>query len=188
MNCNFTILNSNTAEEKERIVEEKMMQLNYERKVAVLLHQSDKVISKLRNRSQRDTKEEDEAENEDKNEEYRDAKRIKIDQTSNSSSGTGGSKSSGTEISALESMITAATMEGEAIFESILGTSDSLIPPVTDPGSTSRINGKSQEISVKHDVAQFLRKRKAESKQKLTEALTSEYNPLDFMDWTARSL
>ena len=85
-------------------------------------------------------------------------------------------------------MITAATVEGEAIFESILGTADSLIPPVTDPAFIPRIGGKSQEISVKHDVAQFLRKRKAESKQKLAEALTSEYNPLDFMDWTARSL
>jgi hypothetical protein len=46
-------------------------------------------------------------------------------------------------------MITAATTEGEAIFESVLGTSDSLIPPVTDPASISRIGGKSQEISVR---------------------------------------
>jgi hypothetical protein len=171
-------------------MEEELMQLNYERKVAVLLHKSDKVINKLRNRAQRDSKEDDDADNLDANEDRGDVKRMKFDQTSSSSSSSSavGSESSGTVISAVESMITAATVEGEAIFESILGSSDSLIPPVTDLGSVSGTSAKVPETSVKHDVAQFLRKKKAENKQKLSEALTSDYNPLDFMDWTARSL
>lgn len=170
-------------------MEEELMQLNYERKVAVLLHKSDKVINKLRNRAQRDIKEDDDADNLDENEDRGDVKRMKLDQTSSSSSSSAvGIESSGTMISAVESMITAATEEGEAIFESILGSSDSLIPHVTDPGSISGISAKVQESSAKHDVAQFLRKKKAENKQKLSEALTSDYNPLDFMDWTARSL
>lgn len=178
----------NSAEEKERTVEEEMMQLNYERKVAVLLHQSDKVIAKLRIRALRDTNEED-VDNNDGHEEGGDVKRIRLHQTNSSSSSSSGCKSPGTAISVLESMITAATAEGEAIFESILGTSaDSLIPHSIDPGSFSDTIGKSQKNSAKDDVAQFLRKRKAENKKKITEALTSDYNPLDFMDWTARSL
>jgi hypothetical protein len=60
-------LTLNIAEQKERIAEDEMMRLNYERKVTVLLHQWDKVISKLRNRVERDAKEEDKEENQGKN-------------------------------------------------------------------------------------------------------------------------
>jgi hypothetical protein len=71
-------LTLNISEQKERIAEDEMMRLNYERKVTVLLHQWDKLISKLRNRVQRDAKEEDKEENQGKNEEGGDVKRIKI--------------------------------------------------------------------------------------------------------------
>lgn len=171
------------------------MQLNYERKVAVLLHQSDKVISKVRNRAHKDAKEDANTGNLNAKEDGGDSKRIRLDQASSSSS----SQSSSAAISEIDSMISAVTQEGEAIFQSILGVSPYLSSSPTLPdtvhsadsedlSSRSRTSGTIQEVSVKDDVAQFLRKKKTENKKKLAEALSSDYNPLDFMDWTARSL
>ena len=38
------------------------------------------------------------------------------------------------------------------------------------------------------DIEKLLRKKKADKKQQKDEASFCDYNPIDFMDWTARSL
>ena len=39
-----------------------------------------------------------------------------------------------------------------------------------------------------YDIEKLLRKKKADKKQQKDEASFCDYNPIDFMDWTARSL
>ena len=192
-----------------------MMQLNYERKLAVLLHQSDKVIDRVKKRALNvgfkngtNGKGRDVEGEVGVGEKRKLANRL-LDNNSSSSSKGNGSDSSGTggdnnigqtdAVSSLttlemEDMIAAATKEGEAIFRNILG------PTPTDPNDLTEghddeiftkknVNEKKAQISTTvDDVAKILRKKKAESKKLLNDSLSSDYSQLDFMDWTARSL
>ena len=166
-----------------------MMQLNYERKLAVLLHQSDKVIDRVKKRALnvgfknvtngegRDVEGEVEV-----GEKRKLANSLLDSNNNNSSSSKGsGSKGSGTggdnntgqtdAVSSLttvemEDMIAAATKEGEAIFRNILG------PTPTDPNDLTeghddeiltkkKLNEKKVQISTTvDDFAKILRKKK----------------------------
>ena len=183
-----------------------MMQLNYERRVAVLLHKSDRVISaQLKRKALRIEEEVEEGESGrglDKELKSINSSNIDCSSSSSSSSSSGGNVITTAE---MMNMMAAVSKEGEAIFSSLLG------PPLTaDPIPSSSHNPsaptdtdnpfrgnapRSEEPGVRThvtdahlDVAQIFKKKKAESKKLLAQALASEYNPLDFMDWTARSL
>jgi hypothetical protein len=185
-----------------------MMQLNYERKLAVLLHQSDKVIDRVKKRTFNvgiKSGSMDEGEVGGKRKLANNLS--ESDNNNNSSSSKGSKSSSGGDNNAdhnetvsslttpeIANMIAAATKEGEAIFRNILG------PTPTD--SNDLTHGDDSEILLKKkekqnifqtsnsvdDVAKILRKKKAESKKLFNDALSSDYSQLDFMDWTARSL
>ena len=190
------------------------MQLNYERKLAVLLHQSDRVIDKAKKRAfnvgykNGTCGEEGDVEGEVGVGEKRklDNYRAESDNNNNSSSSSKG-RGSGSDdntghtdtISSLTTpemadMIAAATKEGEAIFRNILGPTpkvpkDSEEGDETDNLSKKKENQNIVQISTSvDDVAKILRKKKAESKKLFNDALSSDYSQLDFMDWTARYL
>lgn len=146
-----------------------MMQLNYERKLAVLLHQSDKVIDRVKKRALNvGFKNGTNGKGRDVEGEVGVGEKRKLvnslldnnNSSNNSSSSKGsGSDSSGTggdnnigqtdAVSSLttlemEDMIAAATKEGEAIFRNILG------PTPTDPNDLTE--GHDDEIFTKKKV------------------------------------
>lgn len=186
---------TNTEEEKDREIEEEMMQLNYERRVAVLLHQSDRVISaQLKRKAPR-------IEEDKENRRGLDKKLKSLDSNYNNNSSSSSSSGGGGGITTAEmmSMMEAASKEGEAIFDSLLGptpTPDSVTSstqkivaaPEGDAVGTGGTSVRNRVTDAHLDVAQIFKKKKADSKKLLAQALASEYNPLDFMDWTARSL
>jgi hypothetical protein len=201
----------NAEEEKEREIEEEMMQLNYERRVAVLLHQSDKVISaQLKRKAQLTADEEEDEDGESGRGVDKKLKSVNSSDVSSSSSSSSGSSSGGNVITTAEmmNMMAAASKEGEAIFSSLLGptpsdsvssSSQSTSAPLDKDGPSGGEGGggvagaggtgvRSRATDAHLDVAQIFKKKKADSKKLLAQALASEYNPLDFMDWTARSL
>ena len=180
-----------------------MMQLNYVRRVAVLLHQSDRVISaQLKRKVSRVEEDEESSRGLDK--------KLKSSNSShnNNSSSSSSSSSGGDGITTAEmmSMMEAASKEGEAIFDSLLGPTPTPTDSVTsstqnivapsgvhgpfggDAVGSGGISARSRATDAHLDVAQIFKKKKADSKKLLAQALASEYNPLDFMDWTARSL
>lgn len=167
------------------------MQLNYERRVAVLLHQSDRVISaQLKRKVPRIEEDEESRRGLDKK-----LKSLNSSNNNSSSSSSGG----GITTAEMMSMMEAASKEGEAIFDSLLGptpTPDSVTSstrnivalPGGDAVGTGGTSARSRVTDAHLDVAQIFKKKKADSKKLLAQALASDYNPLDFMDWTARSL
>ena len=193
-----------TDEESEKIFDEKIMQLNYERKMAVLMHQSDRILAlrrKVKN-IDRDVEEEDDLGKEGKEKRVGNAGDNKM----YTDSGTASSSSNSKVQSEVEKMILETNNEADAIFDSILGVYHTLEEEEESEkegtgggngeGESSAISASSSSSkkilsvpnNVKYDVEQFLRKKKAETKRKLSEALSSDYNPIDFMDWTARSI
>ena len=195
---------TNAEEEKDKDIEEEMMQLNYERRVAVLLHQSDRVISaQLKRKVSRVEEDEESSRGLDKK-----LKSSNSSHNNNSSSSSSSSSSGGDGITTAEmmSMMEAASKEGEAIFDSLLGPTPTPADSVTsstqnivapsgvhgpsggDAVGTGGTSAQSRATDAHLDVAQIFKKKKADSKKLLAQALASEYNPLDFMDWTARSL
>ena len=194
---------TNAEEEKDKDIEEEMMQLNYERRVAVLLHQSDRVISaQLKRKVSRI--EEDEESRRGLDKKLKSSSGTYNNSSSSSSSGGGGGN--GITTAEMMSMMEAASKEGEAIFDSLLGPTPTPADSVTsstqnivapsgvhgpsggDAVRTGGTSAQSRATDAHLDVAQIFKKKKADSKKLLAQALASEYNPLDFMDWTARSL
>ena len=178
------------------------MQLNYERKMAVLMHQSDRILAlrrKVKN-IDRDVEEEDDLGKDGKEKRVGNAGDNKM----YTDSGTASSSSNSKVRSEVEKMILETNNEADAIFDSILGVDHTLEGEEEsekekegdNEGESSAISASSNSSkkilsvpnNVKYDVEQFLRKKKAETKRKLSEALSSDYNPIDFMDWTARSI
>jgi hypothetical protein len=186
-----------TAEEQEKLLDEEMMQLNYERKMAILLHRSDNVLSKSR---------------------------IKYGEKGSviDNDGNGGNllvdeafNEIGSTKTDINDMILIAEKEAREIFNFVLDqqvndersarkgikkdisevaetdTNDSVesINNGLNNGENSKFNVKNKgAINVSVEVEQLLRKKKEDKKRKQMEALSCDYNPLDFMDWTARSL
>lgn len=167
-----------------------MMQLNYERKMAILLHRSDSVLGKSKIKKN--------GEDNNGNDDF--MMNDKLTEARNESE--------------INDMILLAEKEAREIFNSVLDqqindeinekkekkdisatiteidsniTADNFISSHnSDKISKSPVKNKSLNVSV--EVEQLLRKKKEDKKRKQLEALASEYNPLDFMDWTARSL
>ena len=182
------------------------MQLNYERRVAVLLHQSDRVLSaQLKRKASRI----EEVEDEDGEDSRCLDKKLKSLNSSHKGSSSSSSSSGDNAITTEEmmNMMEAASKEGEAIFNSLLGPIITLTPdtaasssqdisapldiagPSGGDATGSGGSGARTHVTGAHlDVAQIFKKKKADSKKLLAQSLASEYNPLDFMDWTARSL
>lgn len=180
----------------------------------MLLHQSDRVISAQLKRKAQRTEEEEEDEESGRGVEKKLKSLNSSDAGSSSSSSSSGSSSSsssgGNVITTAEmiNMMAAASKEGEAIFSSLLGptpsdsvssSSQSTSAPLDKDGPSGGERGggvagaggtgvRSLATDAHLDVAQIFKKKKADSKKLLAQALASEYNPLDFMDWTARSL
>ena len=150
-----------------------MMQLNYERKLAVLLHQSDKVIDRVKKRALNvGFKNGTNGEGRDVEGEVEVGEKRKLanrlldnnNNNSNSSNNSSSSKGSGGNSSGtggdnntchtdavsslttleVEDMIAAATKEGEAIFRNVLG------PSPTDPNDLTE--GHDDEIFAKKKV------------------------------------
>ena len=179
----------------------------------MLLHQSDRVISAQLKRKTSRIAEEVEEDEDGESERGVDKKLRSLNSSdvnsSSSSSGSSSSSSSGGNVvttAEMMNMMAAASKEGEAIFSSLLGptpsdsvssSSQSTSAPLDKDGPPGGGGGdagaggtgvRSRVTDAHLDVAQIFKKKKADSKKLLAEALASEYNPLDFMDWTARSL
>ena len=174
----------------------------------MLLHQSDRVMSAQLKRKALRTAEEGEDEDGESGRGV-DKKLKSLNSSDVGSSSSGSSSSTGGNVittAEMMHMMAAASKEGEAIFSSLLGPtpSDSVssssqstsTPSDKDdpPGGGGGVAGaggtgvRSRVTDAHLDVAQIFKKKKADSKKLYAQALANEYNPLDFMDWTARSL
>ena len=209
-----------------------MMQLNYERKMAVLMHKSDKILGLKRKAmgEENDDENDDEIDNEnivefedvydsgdrDDNLETKNSNtkgNDNNDKNNNNNNNNNNNKNKKTfqlldngkksntnknsQISKhqnqvdIDLMISESSREADAIFNSILNTENKYINEIKieETNSVDKNNEKLKSVgSGNFDVEKFLRKKKVDKKKELEEASFCEYNPLDFMDWTSRSL
>ena len=197
-----------------------MMQLNYERKMAVLMHKSDKILGLKRKAmgEENDDENDDEIGNEnivEFEDVYDSGDRDDNLETKNSNTkgndnndknkrnfqlldnGKKSNTNKNSQISEhqnqvdIDLMISESSREADAIFNSILNTENKYINEIKieETNSVDKNNEKLKSVgSGNFDVEKFLRKKKVDKKKELEEASFCEYNPLDFMDWTSRSL
>ena len=197
-----------------------MMQLNYERKMAVLMHKSDKILGLKRKAmgEENDDENDDEIGNEnivEFEDVYDSGDRDDNLHTKNSNTkgndnneknkrtfqlldnGKKSNTNKNSQISKhqnqvdIDLMISESSREADAIFNSILNTENKYINEIKieETNSVDKNNEKLKSVgSGNFDVEKFLRKKKVDKKKELEEASFCEYNPLDFMDWTSRSL
>ena len=197
-----------------------MMQLNYERKMAVLMHKSDKILGLKRKAmgEENDDENDDEIDNEnivefvDVNDSgdrddnlHTKNSNTKGNDNNNKNKKTfqlldNGKKSNTNKNSQISKhqnqvdidlMISESSREADAIFNSILNTENKYENEIKieEKNSVDKNNEKLKSVgSGNFDVEKFLRKKKVDKKKELEEASFCEYNPLDFMDWTSRSL
>ena len=196
------------------------MQLNYERKMAVLMHKSDKILGLKRKAmgEENDDENDDEIGNEnivEFEDVYDSGDRDDNLHTKNSNTkgndnneknkrnfqlldnGKKSNTNKNSQISKhqnqvdIDLMISESSREADAIFNSILNTENKYINEIKieETNSVDKNNEKLKSVgSGNFDVEKFLRKKKVDKKKELEEASFCEYNPLDFMDWTSRSL
>ena len=197
-----------------------MMQLNYERKMAVLMHKSDKILGLKRKAmgEENDDENDDEIDNEnivEFEDVYDSGDRDDNLETKNSNTkgndnndknkrnfqlldnGKKSNTNKNSQISKhqnqvdIDLMISESSREADAIFNSILNTENKYENEIKieETNSVDKNNEKLKSVgSGNFDVEKFLRKKKVDKKKELEEASFCEYNPLDFMDWTSRSL
>ena len=194
-----------------------MMQLNYERKMAVLMHKSDKILDLKRKamRQENDNEIDDKIddvkniEDEDaidcvnrdnmdtQNDDSRKNKNQSINKLQLLKNGKKSKISDNSQLNKnqnhidIDLMISESNREADAIFKSILDSENKYENEIKIE-ETKNINENNQKLkpatSSNFSVEQFLRKKKVDKKKELDEASFCEYNPLDFMDWTSRSL
>ena len=194
-----------------------MMQLNYERKMAVLMHKSDKILDLKRKamRQENDNEIDDKIddvkniEDEDaidcvnrdnmdtQNDDSRKNKNQSINKLQLLKNGKKSKISDNSQLNKnqnhidIDLMISESNREADAIFKSILNSENKYENEIKIE-ETKNINENNQKLkpatSSNFSVEQFLRKKKVDKKKELDEASFCEYNPLDFMDWTSRSL
>eukprot|EP00596_Hydrurales_sp_CCMP1899_P004010 CAMPEP_0119044310 /NCGR_PEP_ID=MMETSP1177-20130426/30481_1 /TAXON_ID=2985 /ORGANISM="Ochromonas sp, Strain CCMP1899" /LENGTH=442 /DNA_ID=CAMNT_0007014233 /DNA_START=109 /DNA_END=1437 /DNA_ORIENTATION=- len=177
------------AEEKEKLLEEEMMQLNYERKMAILLHRGHFLHkSRIKNGekdSDVDNRNEENLKVNEGFDEVKDSIEIndmiliaekearELDQQLNDERSD--------KLSIKKNIDVFTDMDLDVTSE---GINDS-----DNREKTTKLNSRNKgAINVSVEVEQLLRKKKEDKKRKQIEALACDYNPLDFMDWTARSL
>ena len=193
------------------------MQLNYERKMAVLMHKSDKILDLKRKamRQENDNEIDDKIddvkniEDEDaidcvsrdnmdtQNDDSRKNKNQSINKLQLLKNGKKSKISDNSQLNKnqnhidIDLMISESNREADAIFKSILDSENKYENEIKIE-ETKNINENNQKLkpatSSNFSVEQFLRKKKVDKKKELDEASFCEYNPLDFMDWTSRSL
>lgn len=197
-----------------------MMQLNYERKMAVLMHKSDKILGLKRKAmgEENDDENDDEIGNEnivefvdvndsgdrddnlhtknsntkgnDNNEKNKKTFQL-LDNGKKSNTNKNSQISKHQNQVDIDLMISESSREADAIFNSILNTENKYENEIKieETNSVDKNNEKLKSVgSGNFDVEKFLRKKKVDKKKELEEASFCEYNPLDFMDWTSRSL
>ena len=193
------------------------MQLNYERKMAVLMHKSDKILDLKRKamRQENDNEIDDKIDDEEniidedtidcgnrdnmdtKNNDSRKNKNQNINKFQLLNSGKKSEISGNSQLNRnqnqidIDHMISESNREADAIFKSVLNTGNKYENEMKIE-ETNSINENNQKLksaaSSNFNVEQYLRKKKVDKKKELNEASFCEYNPLDFMDWTSRSL
>jgi hypothetical protein len=166
------------AEEKEKLLEEEMMQLNYERKMAILLHRGH-FLNKSRIKN---------GENLMVNEGFNEIKdSIEINDMIVIAEKE--ARELDQQLNDERSDRLSIKKNIDVVTEMDLNVTSEGINDSDNREKTTKLNVRNKgAINVSVEVEQLLRKKKEDKKRKQIEALACDYNPLDFMDWTARSL